>query len=344
MNHGKTSARAMVPYLVGIIALVGFLIGTLMVAGAQTEDGAGLRVVHVGIDTPPVNVTVNGESFAEGLFWLEATEYTDVPAGDHEVAIFDPDTSLDEALATMMITTEAGNNYSAVITGEMPAPTIILLVDGAEGGVEAGMGAARFFHSVPDAGAVDVATSDGTVLVEGLATMTASDYVMVPAGAHDIEFREAGTENVLYTEAGVMIEEAAFQTTYLSGLAELTNFAAETFIDEYRADADGGEPTATEEAGMTATEDPNMTATEEPDTTATATGEEATATPEPAQPTATPEPEPTATATPVPALPSTGAGGLADGSDGGSTMLVGILAALCLAAGGGLFFMTRRLA
>ncbi len=335
------TARAAVPYLVGIFALVGFLIGTLMVAGAQSEDGGGLRVVHVGIDTPPVNVTVNGEPLAENLFWLEATEYMDAPAGDHEIAIFDPDTSLDEPIATVMVTTEAGNNYSAVISGEMPEPTIVLIVDGNDGGVEAGMGALRFFNSVPDAAMIDVATSDGTMLAEGVAALSVSDYVMVPPGEHDIEFREAGTENVLYTEEGAFIEDGAFQTTYLSGLADLTNFAAETFIDEYRGESGGSdEPTATEAADGTATEEPETTATAD----MTATGEpEATATAEPAEPTATAEPEPTATPEPPPAMPSTGAGGLANDS-GGSVFLVGLLATLCLAAGGGLLFWTRRTA
>lgn len=328
-------SRYLVLRLVGVGALLGLLAASMVSIGAQTADTAGIRVIHTGIDTPPVNVTVDGESVAEGLFWLEATAYMDVPSGDHEIAIFDPDASLDEALSSATVTAEAGPNYSAVITGELPTPGIVLLVDGDEEGVEAGMGAVRFFHSVPDAGAVDVLTSDGTVLAEGLAPMTASDYVMVEPGVYDVEFLESGTENILYTEAGISIEEGEFQTSYLSGFAELDNFAAETFMDEPgEAAGNGGEatPEPTGEPEATATEEPEST--EEP---------EATATEEP-EATATPEPEPTATTAPAPDMPSTGAGGMATGGGGTSLVVFSSLALLCLAGGGGLLYWSRRVA
>lgn len=325
MKLGKMTTFSVVLRVVGVVTLLGLLMASAMTTAAQTEEAVGLRIVHVGIDTPPVNVSINGEAVAESLFWLEATEYMEFPAGDHEIAIFDPDTSLDQALSTIMVTTEAGNNYSAVITGEMPEPSIILITDGDEASVEAGMGALRFFHSVPDAGPVDIATSDGTMLAEGVQTMTASAYVMVAPGEYDIDFRQAGTENVLYTEAGITIEDGAFQTTYLSGLAELTNFAAETFVDEYRESPGGGaEPTATEEPQTTATAEPEATATTAPEATAT------------------PEPAPTATAVPEVGMPSTGAGGAAPDAGGAHLPLFGAMAVLLLATGGGLLFWTRR--
>ncbi len=325
MKLEKMTAFSVVLRAVGVATLFGLLLASAMTTAAQSEEVVGLRIVHVGIDTPPVNVSINGEALAESLFWLEATEYMEFPAGDHEISIFDPDTSLDQALSTVILTTEAGNNYSAVITGEMPEPSIILIVDGDEASVEAGMGALRFFHSVPDEGPVDVATSDGTMLAEAVQPMTTSTYVMVAPGEYDLDFREAGTENVLYTEAGVMIEDGAFHTTYLSGLAELTNFAAETFVDEYRASSGGGaEPTATEAPGVATTPEPEATATSQP------------------EPTATPEPAPTATAVPEVGMPSTGAGGAASDAGGANLTLFGTLAVLLLTAGGGLLLWTRR--
>lgn len=329
-------SRYLILRLVGVVALLSLLVVSMASTGAQSEDSAGIRIIHAGIDTPPVDVSVDGESVAEGLFWLEATDYTDVPSGDHEIEIFDPDTSLDEALAAATVTTDAGTNYSAVITGELPEPAIVLLVDGDEEGTEAGMGAVRFFHGVPDTGAIDVVTGDGTVLAQGLEVATASDYVMVAPGAHDIEFLEAGTENILYTEVGVTIEEGEFQTSYLTGFAALDNFAAETFIDEAgEADGNGdGEPTAepTDAADATATQEPEPTG--EPGGTATEAPEATT----------TPEPEPTATSTPAPDMPSTGAGGMATGSGETGLAAFASLALLCLAGGGGLLYWSRRAA
>jgi len=324
VGRGQLATRAVAVRTIGAVALVGLFSMSMMMVGAQTESGAGLRIVHVGIDTPPVNVSVNGDATTETLFWLEATDYIEVAAGDHEVAIFDPDTSLDEALAAVMITAEAGSNYSAVITGELPEPSIALIVDGDAGGIEAGMGAVRFFHSVPDTGPIDVATSDGTALVEGLEPLAVSDYVMIQPGTYDLEFREGGTDNVLYTEAGVTIEGDAFQTTYLSGLAALLNFAAETFADEFRGADGGAEATPTTEPEPTATTTAEPTATEAP------------------QPTATLEPPPTVTPTPTVGMPATGAGGLAPDGEGANLLVFGALAVFCLAVGGGLLYWTRR--
>lgn len=322
--------------LVSLGALFGLLIATWSLAGAQTEETAGLRIVHAGIDTPPVNVSIGDDSVAESLFWLETTEDMDVAAGDHEISIFDPDTSLDEALSTATITTEAGNNYTAVITGQLPTPDIVLIVDGAEGPTESGSGGLRFFNSVPDGGAIDLVATDGTMLVEGVEPLEVSDYVMAEAGSYELDFFESGTDNRLFIEQGLTVEEGVFQTVYLSGFTDPGNFAAEIFIDEFRAAGDGeptateAEPTATGEATKTETE--TATETEEP----TATGATPTETP---APTATPEP--TATPTAAPSLPSTGAGGTVTG--GGTNLFVfGALAVLCLAASGGLFFWSRR--
>ncbi len=332
-------SRSMLVRLLAVGALLGLLVASISSIGAQSDDTAGLRIVHVGIDTPPVNVSVDGETVAENLFWLEATDYLDMAAGDLEISIFDPDTSLDDPLATATVTVEAGNNYSAVISGQLPTPEIVLIVDGDAGGVDAGMGAVRVFDSVPDTGAIDAVASDGTVIAENVDPMSASAYLMVAPGTYDIDFLEAGTENVLYSEAGVAITGGAFQTIYLSGFADPGNFAAETFIDEPGGSGGGGEPTATE-AAPTATGDASATGTVTETVTATVTATvEPTATEVP--PTATPEP--TATPTAVPALPSTGAGGTAD--DGGTNIpLFGALALLLMAAGGGLLYWSRRTA
>ncbi|MEZ4569541.1 MAG: DUF4397 domain-containing protein [Thermomicrobiales bacterium] len=328
-------SRQMLLRLIGIGALLGLLAASLGLTSAQTEEAAGLRIVHAGIDTPPVNVTVNGESVAENLFWLEATEYMDVPAGDHEISIFDPDTSTEQALSTATVTLETGNNYSAVISGELPTPSIVLIVDGNDGDIDAGMGGIRLFNSVPDNGEIDLVGNTEARLIEGVAPMTVSDYVMAEAGSYELDFYESGTDNRIFIEQGLTVEEGVYQTVYLSGFADPGNFSAEILVDELRESGDG-EPTATEA---------EPTATGEAATTETATGT-AEASPTEAPPTETPAPtatpEPTATATPAPSLPSTGAGGTATSDGGTNLLLFSTLAVLCLAASGGLFYWTRR--
>jgi len=75
----------------------------------------------------------------------------------------------------------------------------------------------RVIHASPDAPAVDVAVKGGDVLVENLAFPDASDYLMVPAAAYDLEVRPTGTEDVALDLPGVELMAGNAYSVYAIG-------------------------------------------------------------------------------------------------------------------------------
>ncbi|MEZ4667508.1 MAG: DUF4397 domain-containing protein [Anaerolineae bacterium] len=79
----------------------------------------------------------------------------------------------------------------------------------------------RFVHVIPGAGAVDVYT-DGQLTVSGLAFATASTYVNVTAGDHQVMVTPAGTTNTLWQQSVSTGEGSAL--TLVAASASAPNF------------------------------------------------------------------------------------------------------------------------
>ncbi|WP_375536390.1 DUF4397 domain-containing protein [Alteribacillus sp. HJP-4] len=47
-----------------------------------------VRILHASPDAPAVDVYVNDEAVVEDAEFKDATDYMDLPEGDHEVAIY----------------------------------------------------------------------------------------------------------------------------------------------------------------------------------------------------------------------------------------------------------------
>lgn len=51
------------------------------------SDEAMVRIAHASPDAPAVDVYVNGDAVVEGAAFKDATDYMNLPAGEHEVEI-----------------------------------------------------------------------------------------------------------------------------------------------------------------------------------------------------------------------------------------------------------------
>jgi hypothetical protein len=77
----------------------------------------------------------------------------------------------------------------------------------------------RFVHASPNAPAVDIALADGgPVLFGNIEFKGVGDYIEVPGGAYDLEARLAGTDTVVLSIPGVMVENERVYTAYAMGL------------------------------------------------------------------------------------------------------------------------------
>jgi len=86
---------------------------------------------------------------------------------------------------------------------------------------QAGNAMLRFVHTIPGANAVDIYT-DGQLTISGLSFGTASTYVNVPAGDHQLKVTATGTTNSLWEQSVTTADGSA--TTLVAATASDPNF------------------------------------------------------------------------------------------------------------------------
>jgi Domain of unknown function (DUF4397) len=178
----RTIRRAL--SVVGALGLVAVL--ALPVAA---QDEAFVRVVHASPDAPNVDVWVDGETVLTDVPFTAVSDYLTLPAGTYNVQV--TATGSTNAVIDADLTLAAGTSYTVAATGLLADITATVLTDDR---VPAdGQAKLRIFHASPSAPAeVDVAVTDGPILVEALAYPEATGYLTVDAATYPLEIRAAG--------------------------------------------------------------------------------------------------------------------------------------------------------
>jgi Domain of unknown function (DUF4397) len=173
----------------GLVGALGLLTVVAMPAAAQDE--ANVRVVHASPDAPNVDVWVDGETVLTDVPFTAVSDYLTLPGGTYNVQV--TATGSTDPVIDADLTLEAGVSYTVAATGLLADITATVLTDDrvpAEGQAKL-----RVFHASPGAPAeVDVAVTDGPILVEALAYPQATAYLTVDAGTYPLEIRAAGED------------------------------------------------------------------------------------------------------------------------------------------------------
>ncbi|SES41464.1 protein of unknown function [Salipaludibacillus aurantiacus] len=194
--------------------LFGIFAGTALADGH--EDNAMVRVFHASPDAPEVDVYVNGEAAVEGAGFKDITGYLELPAGDHDVAIFpageggEGDPVIEETL-----TIEAGHSYTVAATNLLESLTLEVIHD--DNTVDEGMTKIRVGHLSPGAPAVDVGLAGGDALFEGAEFFAVTDYLELDPGTYDLEIRAAGTEDAVLDLSGTELQENMIYSAFAVG-------------------------------------------------------------------------------------------------------------------------------
>ncbi|MEM9552622.1 MAG: DUF4397 domain-containing protein [Acidobacteriota bacterium] len=185
----------------------------------DTVDGDGLarfRVVHNSPDAPSVDILIDDAVALAGVPFFTVSDYLAAPPGTYNVKVNAAGTATTVIEADLTL---AGDTYYTVIArGTLAeiAPTV--LVDETAMPPAAGNAKVRVFHGSPDAPAVDITLTDGTVLVPGLTFPNASGYLEVPAGSYDLQIRVAGTDIVALNLPTLDLDAGEIYTAYAKGL------------------------------------------------------------------------------------------------------------------------------
>jgi hypothetical protein len=173
----------------GLFASLGLLAALAMPVAAQND--AYVRVVHASPDAPNVDIWVDGETVLTDVPFTAVSDYLTLPAGTYNLQVSATGTT--DAVIDADVTVEAGTSYTVAATGLLADITATVLID--DRMPADGQAKLRVFHASPSAPSeVDVAVTDGSVLVEGLAYTQATDYLTVDAGTYPLEIRAAGDE------------------------------------------------------------------------------------------------------------------------------------------------------
>lgn len=158
------------------------------------SETASVRVGHCCPDAPNVDIYVDGEPAFEDVPFEQISEYVELPAESHDIAVTPHDD--DESVLELTVDLDVDNAYSAFATGMLDDLECTVFVD-APGDVAADQTHVRFVHTAPDAPAVDVRVADGgPTLCEDIDFRDASDYVPVDAGTYDLEVVPNGSDDV----------------------------------------------------------------------------------------------------------------------------------------------------
>jgi hypothetical protein len=125
-------------------------------------DTAMVRVFHLGVGAPGVDVFANGEGpVFDNLEFRNSTEYAEVPAGDYTFDVSVTGSPAADAVLSPMLTLDADTKYTAVAIGDLamtdgaPGLAAIALVDD-DVGIAATDVRITVIHAAPAVGQVDV--------------------------------------------------------------------------------------------------------------------------------------------------------------------------------------------
>ena len=143
----------------------------------DTGASSQVRVLHLGVRAPAVDVFANGDGpVFEALEFRNSTQYAEVPPGDYTFEVSVSGTPASEAVLAPELTLDAGVAYTAVAIGDLemtdgaPGLQAIALVDDAEG-IDAANVRVTVVHAAPAVGQVDIweISADPVPLLEDVA-------------------------------------------------------------------------------------------------------------------------------------------------------------------------------
>jgi hypothetical protein len=162
----------------------------------EVETGEGplmARIGHFAVDAGEVDIYLDGELALAGAFFGDLSEYVEVQAGIHEVALVPAGGTLDEAVYTGEIPLIAESLTLVAAIGYVDDGSVTV-VTALENNVEPEFGEIRIalFQAVPSLNLFDLTVS-GNTLIQGLAYPDAFEgagdgYVSVDLVAGEYEF------------------------------------------------------------------------------------------------------------------------------------------------------------
>lgn len=198
----------------------------------EPESTAMVKVIHASPDAPGVDLLVDDNLAGSDLNFPNNTGYLDVNAGTRNVKV--NVTGTDQTVIEADLELMEDNAYSVFAVDVVANLTPLVLEDNLADPA-AGNAHVRFIHLSPDAPAVDITLTDGTVVFGDVEFKEAVDFTPLPAGTYDLQVRLQGTETVVLYLPGIMLEDGKIYTVFAKGLvsgSDATALGAEIIVNK----------------------------------------------------------------------------------------------------------------
>ncbi len=204
------------------------------IAQDPTLADASVRVVHGSPDAPAIDVIVDGAVVVENLAFGEATEYTQISEGTHQLQVVPTGQAAESAVIDREIELDEGGAYVFAVSGLLnDIDSHLFEVDLSGDDMDADQARVRLLHLAPETDSVDVYVAGGDELIDDANFPDASGYTTVDAGTYDLEVREHDSDVVAVTVPDIVVREGGVYDLVLMGQTSndsLTVLALETLV------------------------------------------------------------------------------------------------------------------
>ncbi len=173
-----------------------------------------VMVIHASPDAPGVDLLVDNNIAGTNLEFPNNTGYLSVTATTHNIKVNvsgSPTTVIEADLDFMK-----GKSYSAFAVDSVASIGALVLEDDLSTPAS-GNAHVRFIHLSPDAPAVDITTTDGSIVFGNRSFKEYTEFTPLPAGTYDLQVRLQGTTTVVLPLNGIAIEDGKIYTVFAKG-------------------------------------------------------------------------------------------------------------------------------
>ncbi len=173
-----------------------------------------VKVVHASPDAPGVDLLVDDKVAGTNLTYPNNTGYLQVNSGTRniKVNVTGSSTTVIEANLSLM----TNKNYSIFAVNSVSNIEAIVFDDDLRAPAS-GKAHVRFIHLSPDAPAVDITLSDGTIVFGNYVFKQGSAFTPLDAGTYDLQARVSGTSTVALDLPGIQLEAGQIYTVFARG-------------------------------------------------------------------------------------------------------------------------------
>ena len=184
------------------------------VTPVNTPSNSLVKVIHASPDAPGVDLLVDNTVAGTNLTFPNNTGYLTVNSGTRNIKV--------NVTGTMTTVIEANvdfmqnKNYSVFAVNSVSNIEPLLVEDDLTVPAQ-GKAHVRFIHLSPDAPAVDITLTDGTIVFGNKSFKEFTAFTPLDAGTYDLQVRVAGTPTVALDLPGITIEAEKIYTVFAKG-------------------------------------------------------------------------------------------------------------------------------